>query len=191
MDMHALARALVDKQTYRPSSSGCTTPDGITPFPIRLIHENAPQRRRSVASIAKPQNDEFYRFWDRFLATSPHRAHASSLGRRLEQTLKDAGNEENGLHTQESPAASYEQAKKECQAKVKAIIVECTRLNQKYRDRQFEVELAQHDCIVPLEDDDGDSNSTAIRPSGVKRVKVCIQYDISRSYMLIGLIGHI
>lgn len=177
MDLHALARALVDKQTYRPPSSGCTTPDGITPFPIRLIHENAPPpRRRSVVSITKPQNDEFYRSWDRFLAVSPHRAHASALGRRLEQTLKDAGDEEKGLHTQVSPAASYEQAKKECQDKVQAIIDECTRLNQKYRDRHFEVELSQHDCIVPLVDDDGDSSSHAIRPSGVKRVKVCIQY---------------
>ena len=176
MDLHALARALLDKHTYRPSSSGCSTPDGITPFPIRLIHENAPRRRHSVASITKPQNDEFYCFWDRFLATSPHGAHTSVLGRRLEQTLKDAGDEENGLHTQESPAASYEQAKKECEAKVQAIIAECTRLNQRYRDRQFEVELSQHDCIVPLVDDDADSN--AIRPSGVKRVKVCIHYDI-------------
>ena len=180
MDLNALARVLLDKQTYRPSFSGCTTPDGITPFPIRLIHENAPpRRRRSVASITKPQNDEFYRFWDRFLATSPHRTHASALGRRLEQTLKDAGDEENGLRTQESPAASYEQAKKECQAKVQAIIAECTRLNQRYRDRQFEVELAQHDCIVPLVDDEDNSNSNAIRPSGVKRVKVCIQYNFN------------
>ncbi|KEQ58961.1 cysteine proteinase, partial [Aureobasidium melanogenum CBS 110374] len=68
--------------------------------------------------------------------------------------------------------ASYEQAKKECVEKVQAIVDECTRLNQKYRDRHFEVELAQHDCIVPLVDADGNySNSTMIQPSGVKRVK--------------------
>jgi hypothetical protein len=178
MDLHTLARALIDKHTHRPSSSGRTTPDEITPFPIRLIHERAPRRRRSVSSISnKPQNDEFYRFWDRFLATSPNRSlSTSALGRRLEQTLKDAGDEENGLHTQESPAASYEQAKKECQAKVQAIIAECTRLNQRYRDRRFEVELAQHDCIVPLVDDEGNSNT--IQPSGVKRVKVYTQHDL-------------
>jgi hypothetical protein len=191
MDLHHLARALMDKHTHRPSSSGRTTPDGITPFPIRLIHENAPRRRRSVSSIAsEPQNDDFYRFWDRFLATSPNRdLKTSAIGRRLEQTLKDAGDKANGLHTQESPAASYEQAKKECQAKVQAIVAECTRLNQRYRDRQFEVELAQHDCIVPLVDDDG--NSIAIQPSGVKRVKVCIHHDFRDCYMLIRLIGHI
>lgn len=191
MDLHTLARALIDKHTHRPSSSGRTTPDEITPFPIRLIHENAPRRRRSVSSIAnKPQNDEFYRFWDRFLATSPNRdLKTSAIGRRLEQTLKNAVDAENGLHTQESPAASYKQAKKECQAKVQAIVAECTRLNQRYRDRQFEVELSQHDCIVPLVDDDG--NSIAIQPSGVKRVMVCIHHDVRHSYMLIHLIGHI
>jgi hypothetical protein len=170
----------MDKHTYRPSSSGRTTPDGITPFPIRLIHERAPRRRRSVSSDSnKPQNDEFYRYWDRFLATSPSRAlNTSALGRRLERTLKDASDEENGLHSQESPAASYEQAKKECQAKVQAIVAECTRLNQRYRDRQFEVELAQNDCIVPLVDDD--INSNTIQPSGVKRIKVGIHQDPSK-----------
>ncbi|CAD0083229.1 unnamed protein product, partial [Aureobasidium vineae] len=170
MDPRTLAQAF-EKHARRPPSSGTSTPDHITPFPIRLIHEMAPRRVRSVSSlIKKPQNDDFYRFWDRFLATSPDRSlNTSALGRRLEQTLKDASGEENGLHTQESPAASYEQAKKECQDKVAAIVVECTRLNQRYRDRQFEVELAQGDCIFPLVDDEGNSHS--IQPSGVKRVK--------------------
>ncbi|THX70671.1 cysteine proteinase [Aureobasidium pullulans] len=172
MDPHAFARAFLNKQTHRPASSGTTTPDHITPFPIRLIHERAPRRPRSISSIvSKPLNDDFYRFWDRFLATSPNRAlNTSALARRLEQTLKAASGEENGLHTQESPAASYEQAKKECQTKVQAIVAECKRLNQRYRDRQFEVELYQHDCIVPLVDDEGNTN--AIQPSGVKRVKI-------------------
>ncbi|KAI4718247.1 cysteine proteinase [Aureobasidium sp. EXF-10727] len=170
MDPHAIARAF-EKHAHRPPSSGTSTPDHITPFPIRLIHEKAPRRVRSVSSlIKKPQNDDFYRFWDRFIATSPNRSlNTSALGRRLEQTLKDASGEENDVHTQESPAASYEQAKKECQDKVAAIVVECTRLNQRYRDRQFEVELAQGDCIFPLMDDEGNSHS--IQPSGVKRVK--------------------
>ncbi|CAD0107402.1 unnamed protein product [Aureobasidium uvarum] len=170
MDPHVLARAF-EKHARRSPSSGTSTPDHITPFPIRLIHEKAPRRVRSVSSlIKKPQNDGFYRFWDRFLAASPSRSlNTSALGRRLEQTLQDASGEENGLHTQESPAASYEQAKKECQDKVAAIVVECTHLNQRYRDRQFEVELAQGDCIFPLVDDEGNSHS--IQPSGVKRVK--------------------
>lgn len=168
MDLHALARAFEKQTARRSSSSGSTTPDRITPFPIRLIHEKAPRRAHSVLPVAKPQNDDFYRFWDRFLATSSH-PNTSALGRRIEQTLKDTTDENNGLHTQESSAASYEKAKKECQEKVEAIVSECTRLNQKYRDRHFEVELAQHNCIVPLVDVEG--NSHAIQPSGVKRVK--------------------
>lgn len=173
MDPRAISRAFLEKQTHRPSSSGTTTPDHITPFPIRLIHEKAPPRPRSVSSSnTKPLNDDFYRFWDRFLATSPSRTlNTSALARRLEQTLQAASAEENGLHTQESPAASYDHAKLECQLKVQAIVAECKRLNQKYRDRQFEVELAQHDCVAPLVDDEG--NSHAIQPSGVKRVQVC------------------
>ncbi|KAI5261539.1 cysteine proteinase [Aureobasidium subglaciale] len=171
MDPLLLARAFAEKHSRRPSSSGTTTPDQVTPIAIRLIHENAPHRVRSIASINnKPQNDDFYRCWDRFLATSPNRSlNTSALGRRLKQTLRDASGEENGLHTQESPAASYKQAKEECQAKVQAIVAECSRLNQKYRDRQFEVDLAQHDCIVPLVDEDNTTGT--IRPSGVKRVQ--------------------
>lgn len=176
MDAHSLSRAL-EKHARRSSSSGTTTPDRLVPFPIRLIYEKPFSRRhRSVSPITrKPQNDDFYRPWDRFLAASSNRApNTPALGRRLEQTLKDASDEDNGLHTQESTAASYEQAKKECVEKVQAVVDECTRLNQKYRDRHFEVELAQHDCIVPLVDADGNySNSTTIQPSGVKRVKVC------------------
>ncbi|KAK6000845.1 hypothetical protein QM012_003570 [Aureobasidium pullulans] len=170
MDAHTLARAL-EKHTRRPSSSGTTTPDRIMPFPIRLIHEEPSQRTLSVVpNTVKPRNDDFYRFWDRFLATSSkHAPNTSALGRRLEQTLKDASGEDNDIHTQESTAASYEQATKECLEKVDAIVSECTRLNQKYRDRHFEVELAQHDCIVPLVDEEG--NSKAIQPSVVKRVK--------------------
>ncbi|KAG9529038.1 cysteine proteinase, partial [Aureobasidium melanogenum] len=173
MDAHNLARAL-EKHARRSSSSGTTTPDRLVPFPIRLIHEKPSRRHRSVSSnIRKPQNDDFYPFWDRFFAAASNRApNTSALGRRLEQTLKDASDEDNGLHTQESTAASYEQAKKECLEKVQAIVDECTCLNQKYRDRHFEVELAQHDCIVPLVDSEGTySSSTAIQPSGVKRVK--------------------
>ncbi|KAG9567288.1 cysteine proteinase, partial [Aureobasidium melanogenum] len=173
MDAHNLARAL-EKHARRSSSSGTTTPDRLVPIPIRLIYEKAPRRHRSISPITrKPQNDDFFRFWDRFLAASSNRApNTSALGRRLEQTLKDASDEDNGLHTQESTAASYEQAKKECVEKVQAIVDECTRLNQKYRDRHFEVELAQHDCIVPLVDAEGTyTSSTAIQPSGVKRVQ--------------------
>lgn len=174
MDAHSLARAL-DKHTSRSSSSGTSTPDRLIPFPIRLIYEKPSRRPRSVSPVKrKPPNDEFYRFWDRFLAASSDRApNTSALGRRLEQTLKDASDEDNGLHTQESTAASYKQAKKECVEKVQAIVDECTRLNQKYRDRHFEVELAQHNCIVPLVNAEGNyTSSTTIQPSGVKRVKV-------------------
>lgn len=166
--MDALARAF-EKHARRPSSSGTTTPDRLVPFPIRVIHEDGPRKEaRLVVPNEKPQNDEFYRFWDRFLATSSNRApNTSVLGHRLEQTLKDA--KKDGLHTQESTTASYDQAKKECVEKVQAIVSECTRLNQMYRDRHFELELAQHDCIVPLVDEEG--KSSGIQPSWVKRVK--------------------
>ena len=138
MDAHILSRAL-EKHARRSSSSGTTTPDRLVPFPIRLIYEKPPRRRRSVSPITiKPRNDDFYRFWDRFLVASANRApNTSALGRRLEQTLKDASDEDNGLHTQESTAASYEQAKKECVEKVQAIVDECTHMNQKYSDRHL------------------------------------------------------
>lgn len=174
MDARAFSRALVERHTRHPSLTGSSTSsdNNITPFPIRLIHENAPRRPRSTVSTDnKPLNDDFYRFWDRFLATSPSRIlNTSARTRRLEKTLKAASGEENGLHAQESSAASYEQAAKECKAKVDAVAEECIRLNQKYRDRTFEVEQSQTNCIVPLIDIH--SVAHEIEPSGVKRVQV-------------------
>lgn len=54
-----------------------------------------------------------------------------------------------GLHFRENAATSWEQAASECRAKVAAIIEECKRLNQKYRDPLFDLEASPY-CLQSL-----------------------------------------
>ena len=54
-----------------------------------------------------------------------------------------------GLHVQENAATSWDQAAGECRAKVAAIVDECKRLNQKYRDPVFDLEATPY-CLQSL-----------------------------------------
>ncbi|RHZ45994.1 calpain-like protein [Aspergillus thermomutatus] len=64
---------------------------------------------------------------------------------------------------------SYEQAKKECERAVERIVKECRRLNQKYTDPHFDIEVdlksGRRDCLDSL-----DQKNHEMRPKGVKRV---------------------
>lgn len=120
----------------------------------------------------KKIDDDFYPAWDRFLAKAPNRTSSiSTLAKRVAQTEKAAHNDENGLKVkEESSVKSYDQAKAECKAKVRAIVTECRRLNQKYVDRHFDLENEEDDCIYPLGNSSYDDENA--RPSAVKRIEV-------------------
>ncbi|GAB7347639.1 hypothetical protein MBLNU459_g4508t1 [Dothideomycetes sp. NU459] len=143
-----------------------------TPFAIKLVQE-APR----ICCAPKPPepkpSDNFYRSWDSFLSKSSRRGALTPASRRpVAADRKVTPQHENGLNSQESCATSYEQAKAECKAKVRAIVTECRRLNQKYWDRHFDLELEEANCLFPLgshkfnrrEKDD-------CKPSAVKRVE--------------------
>ena len=126
------------------------------PFPIRLVPEPDPSSAtddgpdQSDAPSGK-RNDDFYEAWDKFLAPEPRRARATStVAKKVEQEVKAVYETPgDGLQVQENAATSWEQAAAECRAKVAAIVVECKRLNQKYRDHGFDLETNPY-CLRSL-----------------------------------------
>lgn len=78
--------------------------------------------------------------------------------------------------TPTNAVASYEQAAAACRAEIDSIVRDCLRMNQKYKDPDFDIEwdLAQwlrhghnEDYLVPLGED-----KVNLRPRSVKRVEV-------------------
>lgn len=112
---------------------------GPTPIPIRIVTD------ASTASVASDppnpategeRNDAFYPAWDRFLAVEPKRAkNTSSVAQQIEdQRIEIEQSPGDGLQNEATAGRSWEQAAGECREKVAAIVEECQRLNQKYRD---------------------------------------------------------
>lgn len=77
-----------------------------------------------------------------------------------------------GVIQGQGAAKSYEQARRECQRAVKRIVHECERVNQKYTDPHFDIEVDlktdRRDCLDGVE-----LINEEMRPRGVKRVTVC------------------
>lgn len=125
------------------------------PFPIRIVADpplSADDGPPPTEVRSGKRNDYFYEAWDKFLAVEPKRAKtASTAARKLDEekqaVLKTPGN---GLQIQENAATSWEHAAAECRAKVAAIVEECKRLNQKYRDVVFDLD-GNSDCLRSLD----------------------------------------
>lgn len=71
---------------------------------------------------------------------------------------------------------SYDQAREECQRSVERIVKECVRVNQKYTDPHFDIEV---DLKTNMRDylDGVEVVNQEMRPRGVKRVTVCFQFS--------------
>lgn len=121
-----------------------------TPFPIRIVRERSPpppppetiQLDLPPLSSGKTRTDAFYTAWDKFLAVEPKRAKVISRAARSIEAEREAVEKTpgDGLQVKENVARSWEQAAEECRTKVKAIVEECKRLNQKYHDVIFDLE---------------------------------------------------
>lgn len=97
------------------------------------------------------RTDYFYPAWDKFLALEPKRAKRTSTQAKRIVEEKKAVEESpsDGLKVEENASLSWEQAAAECKAKVAAIVDECKRLNQKYRDALFDLEASPY-CLQGL-----------------------------------------
>ena len=127
------------------------------PFPIKIVNDPPSPRSedgdRVVVESGPPNNrtDYFYSAWDKFLALEPKRAKKiSTPARKLEEEKKAIEKSPgDGKKVEENAASSWESAAAECRAKVAAIVDECKRLNQKYRDALFDLEASPF-CLQNL-----------------------------------------
>ncbi|CAK1367505.1 unnamed protein product [Cercospora beticola] len=133
-------------------------PEPVPAIPIKIISgDTLPPPPLGDLDLPLPppkqRTDDFYKAWDRFLAIEPKRAKKTSrAAQKVEEekeAIKNGETADEGLKTQENAAKSWKQAATECRAKVAAIVDECQRLNQKYRDAIFDLEANQY-CLQSL-----------------------------------------
>lgn len=127
------------------------------PFPIKIVNDSPPPPSEDDGGPAgdsgssSNRTDYFYGAWDKFLALEPKRAkRISTPARKIEEEKKEvADTPGDGKQVEENASLSWEQAAAECRAKVAAIVDECKRLNQKYRDALFDLEASPY-CLQGL-----------------------------------------
>jgi hypothetical protein len=142
-------------------------------FPIR-ISLNANQRRQEPPPLPRkvdrhtPQ-EAIDRFWIKFHAQYPGKVFTVLPENPYAQ--KKIEKAPTGVIQAQRALRPYEQARKECIRDVNRIIRECRRVNQKYRDPHFDIELdlkkGRRHCLQGLEKPDEVYN-----PKAVKRVTV-------------------
>lgn len=147
------------RQSTAPTSMDDPKPPQPTPFPIRIVQDpprsdpgdSETQTPPDPIATGKKPSDYFYPAWDKFLAIEPARAKKTSsiLQKTVAEREAVAANNGEGLQVEENASTSWEQAAEECKRKVEAIVEECTRLNQKYRDAIFDLEANEY-CLKSL-----------------------------------------
>lgn len=127
----------------------------------------------------QPPQECVKQFWEQFNTKYPGKVYTVLPDNPYARTR--AKRVPNGVIRGHEAVKSYEQAKRECQTSVERIVKECERVNQKYTDPHFDIELdlksgRRHYL------DELDKVNEEMRPRGVKRVTVCF-------YLEYGLVG--
>jgi hypothetical protein len=164
--------------TIRTCLADPEPPPQPIPFPVRIIRDPRPPPPVDLLDLPPPgrlahKTDYFYQAWDRFLAVQPKRAKRVSRAARKvaeEKAEVAASSSTEGLKVEENAATSWEQAAAECRAKVAAIVEECKRLNQKYRDAIFNPESNQY-CFQSLGGGFPGAVDNVDAPPWIKRVE--------------------
>ncbi|KAF7594196.1 hypothetical protein BBP40_009900 [Aspergillus hancockii] len=106
-------------------------------------------------------------FWEQFNSKFPGRIYTVLPNNPYAR--RKAARVPNGVIQGQNAGKSYEEARKECQRAVERIVKECERLNQKYTDPHFDIEVdlksGRRDCLDGI-----DAINLEMRPRGVKRV---------------------
>jgi hypothetical protein len=118
----------------------------------------------------QPPQETVKQFWEQFNTKYPGKVYTVLPDNPYARTR--AKRVPNGVIRGHEAVKSYEQAKRECQTSVERIVKECERVNQKYTDPHFDIELdlksgRRHYL------DELDKVNEEMRPRGVKRVTVC------------------
>ncbi|KAJ5173155.1 Alpha/beta hydrolase fold-3 [Penicillium capsulatum] len=135
------------------------------PASIRSRSNSRPPHR---ARGQRPQ-DAVKQFWDQFNTKYPGKVYTVLPDNPYARTR--ARQVPNGVIQGQEAVKSYEQAKRECKKSVERIVKECERVNQKYTDPHFDLELdlksGRRDYLDAL-----DKMNEEMRPRGVKRVTI-------------------
>ncbi|KAE8145122.1 hypothetical protein BDV25DRAFT_165355, partial [Aspergillus avenaceus] len=121
------------------------------------------RRRRAT----QPPQETMRQFWDQFNTKFPGKVYTVLPDNPYARTK--AARVPKGVIQGQDAGKSYEQARKECQRTVERIVKECRRLNQKYMDPHFDIEVdlksQMRYCLDGLT-----GENYEMRPKGVKRV---------------------
>lgn len=145
--------------------------------PVQQLAQSEPTRRRR--RIKGPPQRSIDRFWAKFTTKTPGKAFTILPDNLYAE--RRAASAPKGTVAGTNANDSYNEAVRICKAKVEKIIRECRRVNQKYRDSHFDIELdftrshsmikygtgRPSDCLMGLADQQCD-----LRPQAVKRVEV-------------------
>lgn len=108
-------------------------------------------------------------FWNQFNSKFPGRVYTVLPDNPYARTKAERAPK--GVIQGQDAGKSYEEARKECRRAVDRIVKECERLNQKYTDPHFDIEVdlksGKRNCLDTLEEE-----NMEMRPRGVKRVTV-------------------
>lgn len=117
----------------------------------------------------KPPQDILTQFWDQFNTKCPGKVYTVLPDNPYARSK--AARTPKGTIQGQNAAKSYDQAKRECVRSVNRIVQECERVNQKYTDPHFDIEVdlksGRRDYLDGLEE-----INLEMRPKGVKRVTV-------------------
>ncbi|KAM0244207.1 hypothetical protein ACHAP5_006507 [Fusarium lateritium] len=122
------------------------------------------------------------KFWKQFTTKNPGKATTVIPSNTYTDFAAKRGNQVTTTTTE----ASYEEAAATCRAKVEKIVKECRRINKKYRDPHFDIEvdnkLERNDCLYSLSNVEGFQPGSDLTPQSVKRVgdifdKPCFYID--------------
>ncbi|RYC65051.1 hypothetical protein CHU98_g1171 [Xylaria longipes] len=109
-------------------------------------------------------------FWAKFTTKAPGKATTVIPSNEYAERAARRSNKAVGKTTQ----ASYEEAAAVCKAKVAKIVKECRRVNQKYRDPHFDLELdlkwGARDTLEMLRNTNDEGAESGFHPKSVKRV---------------------
>ncbi|KAJ5525556.1 Alpha/beta hydrolase fold-3 [Penicillium frequentans] len=115
----------------------------------------------------QPPQESVKQFWEQFNTKYPGKVYTVLPDNPYARTR--AKRVPNGVIQGHEAVKSYEQAKRECEKSVNRIVKECKRVNQKYTDPHFDIELdlksGRKNYLHGL-----DTTNEEMRPRGVKRV---------------------
>ena len=106
-------------------------------------------------------------FWKHFYAKTPGKV--TSVLPNNPYAKSNVSKEPTGIVSAHQALKSYNEAAAECRRDVERIVRECRRINQRYRDPHFDIEIdlktGMNNCIYGL-----DGGDDTLNPKGVKRV---------------------